>query len=579
MRVTDKRGSVGIDTLKVTVRNVSPIVEAGVDQTANEGTQVSFSGSFSDLGADSHTIVWDFGDGSIAEGTLTPTHTYVDNGVFTVRLTVTDDDGGAGDDTIIVTVNNVAPTVEAGSDLTIEEGSEIIFAGSFIDPGIVDSHTIIWDFGDGQSVYGTLTPSHTYIENGMYTVTLSVTDKDGGTGIDSLTVTVNNAAPTVEAGQDQAPNEGSSVSFLGSFTDPGLLDTHTIIWNFGDGTIASETLNPTHTYLDNGIYMVTLTVTDDDGAIGTDALTVTVNNVAPEVEAGADQTVDEATEVSFSGSFIDPGLDTHIILWDFGDGATAAGTLNPTHIYTDNGVYAVTLTVVDDDGDEGKDSLTVTVENFAPIVDAGLGIEVFAGDPVTISGIFVDAGWLDTHTATCDFGDGTIEYCIVTEENEYPDSTGTVSVSHTYYSAGIYTVALKVLDDESAEGTDTLKITVKAILAKITIDPDTLNLKSEGKWITAYIDLAESYCESQVDPSTVKVWVNSKSFVAEKAYLQDGILMVKFSRTAISDHLKAQGISSGEIQFTITGKVLYNDGLADFEGFDTVRIISNGKGK
>jgi len=85
-------------------------------------------------------------------------------------------------------VDNVAPTVDAGPDQTSNEGDPVTFSGSFVDPG-ADNHTIAWDFGDGASDSGTLTPSHVYADNGTYTVTLMVND-DGGVGTDTMTVTL-----------------------------------------------------------------------------------------------------------------------------------------------------------------------------------------------------------------------------------------------------------------------------------------------------------------------------------------------------------------------------------------------------
>jgi PKD repeat protein len=80
----------------------------------------------------------------------------------------------------------------------------------------------------------------------------------------------------VWAGLDQTAGAGSPISFTGIFTEPGVLDTFTITWDFGDGNSSGDTLTPTHTYEQPGSYTVTLTVSDDDTGTGSDTLLVTV---------------------------------------------------------------------------------------------------------------------------------------------------------------------------------------------------------------------------------------------------------------------------------------------------------------
>jgi parallel beta-helix repeat protein len=167
-------------------------VMAGPDQTVNEGDTVSFSGSFNGPNTERYAMEWDFGDASIETGTLTPIHVYADNGVYTVTLTVTDHEGSVETDTLTVTVNNVAPTVNAGPNQTVGAGGTVTFSGSFTDPGTNDTHSIKWSFGDGGSASGTLTPTHTYIYFGTYAATLIVTDDDGARGIGTLTVIMEN---------------------------------------------------------------------------------------------------------------------------------------------------------------------------------------------------------------------------------------------------------------------------------------------------------------------------------------------------------------------------------------------------
>lgn len=181
-------------TLTMVWTNEPPLVDAGSDMEADEGETVTFAGSASDPEGDPLTILWEFGDGASASGTLTPQHSYADDGVYEVRLTASDGNATRSD-TLLVTVHNVAPQVDAGPDVTADVGQTVTFHGSFVDPGVEDTHTILWEFGDGRTASGTLTPSRSFAQAGVYTVRLTVTDDDGGVGTDTLTVTVLEEAP------------------------------------------------------------------------------------------------------------------------------------------------------------------------------------------------------------------------------------------------------------------------------------------------------------------------------------------------------------------------------------------------
>jgi PKD repeat protein len=264
---------------------------------------------------------------------LTPTHQYGDNGGYTVTLTVTDDDGGVGIDTLTVTVNNVltvtvnnvSPYVVAGPDQTMDEGvSEYFELATFTDPGWLDTHEAIIDWGDGTAPVegdvtesdgsGTVSGAHIYGDNGLFYVIILVIDDDGGMDIARVDITVNNVAPTINPFGPFTVDEGSIINIDTIAEDPGSDDLiftwefelgHIIInAHFNDGIGPDPYPSPWGTfpfivtdaieyiYGDDGVYTLTLHVEDDDGAVTSHMTTITVNNVAPTVEAEAYMLID-----------------------------------------------------------------------------------------------------------------------------------------------------------------------------------------------------------------------------------------------------------------------------------------------
>ncbi|GAJ00550.1 unnamed protein product, partial [marine sediment metagenome] len=284
---------------------------------------------------------------------------------------------GVGADTLTVTVNNVAPTVDAGIDQTADEGEQLNFVGSFTDPGIEDIHTYLWDFGDG-STSTELSTTHTFADNGVYTVTLTVTDKDGGVGTDTLTVTIirtgGQAPEIIEISVTDDINENDIAILSGLFIDPDMLDSYTLVIDWGDGSsdtfvldVGDRSFSAEHQYLDDepsgtqqDDYTIEIVLTDIEGGQDTASTAITVNNVAPEIitfstgSGGCEGTTSEH-DVSIVAEFIDIGrLDSHTAVIEWGDGtsttgqiteADGTGSVTASHIYTSGGIYNITLTV------------------------------------------------------------------------------------------------------------------------------------------------------------------------------------------------------------------------------------------
>jgi Tol biopolymer transport system component len=188
------------------VANGTPVADAGGPYTGDEGHAVTFDGSGSaDPDGNSLEYRW-FIHGNWTDWSTiaTTTHTWDDDYTGDVILEVRDQ-GLLGDcELTAVTINNVAPSVDARPDATINEGEVFTRAVSFTDPG-ADTWTGTVSFGDGDDPepIEPIEPdsffdiNHTYAQDGVYTVVVTVTDDDGGVGSDEIIVAVDNVCPTL----------------------------------------------------------------------------------------------------------------------------------------------------------------------------------------------------------------------------------------------------------------------------------------------------------------------------------------------------------------------------------------------
>ena len=171
-----------------------PFAKLDGPYSSAEGSAVAMSGAASfDPNGTVDNYTWNFGDGIESSG-ASLSHTYAQDGDYTVRLVVQDNDGLVDTTTSVVHVANVAPTVGAFDGATLLPGETYAADGSFTDPGS-DSWTATADYGDGSGVTPIsldgkhFTLSHTYTAPGTYTVTVRVSDDDV-TSSRSQTVTV-----------------------------------------------------------------------------------------------------------------------------------------------------------------------------------------------------------------------------------------------------------------------------------------------------------------------------------------------------------------------------------------------------
>jgi PKD repeat protein len=236
------------------------------------------------------------------------------------------------------------------------------------------------------------------------------------------------------------------INFAGAGTDASPIDQATLVydWDFGDGVTGSGQL-VSHTYQQGGDYIITLTVTDKDGAAGVDTTTVQVRpaNQPPRAIINGPENGVVGDILTFSGSDSNDG-DGHIASydWDFGDGTIASG-VKATHAYSEAGSYQVILTVTDDGGLIDKATHAVQIE---PPVPANLPPEAVITAPETAQvgqAVTFDASGSsdsDGHIVSYawDFGDGAVADGVV--------------VTHTYNEPGQYKIKLIVTDDGGLTG-------------------------------------------------------------------------------------------------------------------------------
>ncbi|MBO3096483.1 PKD domain-containing protein [Cellulomonas dongxiuzhuiae] len=432
-----------------TTPNLPP--QAAFDATL-EGRELTLDGSAStDADGAVTSWAWDLGDGTTAQGVTPPAHTYDLAGTYTVTLTVTDDKGATSARQQSVTVANAPPVATftvAASHLDVA-----VDASASTDPdGAVVGYS--WRFGDGATATGA-TASHTYASAGTYTVTLTVSDHDGTTTTTTQDVTVApNQAPV--AGFVAQPS-ALAVAFapVGTADPDGTVASYA--WDFGDGATSAQEA-PTHTYVEPGTYTVRLTVTDDLGATGTTSSRVVVTANAAPVAAFTPTTALLRLAVDASASS-DPDGSVVAYVWDFGDGAQAAGVA-AEHTYSSPGTYTVTLTVRDNQGTET--SVSHDVEAVAPTMWAH---DRFSRSAATGWGSS-DAGGAWTH-----FGSAA-QYSVA-------DGTGRVSIGTTASTPRLQLRSVAATDSDQ---------TVQFSLDKVPVGGGgTVALTSRGgSWSSLY---------------------------------------------------------------------------------------------
>ena len=331
-----------------------------------------------------------FDSGTGQDFTFTPD----DNGSYVVTLVAENDQAAIATANATIAVTNAAPTVSIiGAPDSASDDVAVPLSAAATDLGTADTITLAWTvtkdgtaFGSGAGSAFTFTPN----DNGIYAVTVTATDDDGGVGSSSAVIFVTDAAPVAAIGGAPATStEGTPIGLVAvgnsSFAAVDLAFAWSVTKNgaaFGSGAGPQFDFTPN----DDGSYVATLTVSNiDTGEFTSSQATVSVSNVAPVVSiSGAPDAANSGVAVDLLAAVLDPGTaDTFAFQWSVElDGQpfdltgltidAAAFSFTPTL----DGVYAVSVVAADDDGGTAGQSATFLVTDAAPVA-------VIAGAPTT----------------------------------------------------------------------------------------------------------------------------------------------------------------------------------------------------
>jgi PKD repeat protein len=406
---------------------------------------------------------------------ITPISDFETQASYSIRVRVTDSEAASFEKTFTLFIDDIndAPTarIDVIQDEIIAGVSEVTFNAIVAD---VDNNisSILWSLSDEHNTsFSGERIHHTFSKEGNYSVRLHVTDEENLTTTVIGSVEVLKAAPhiTISLAQQEAIAGETAIRFTSTSNDPdGNSSALSYLWDFGDEK-SSILANPTHTFAHSGSYNVTCTTTDEDGL-------TTISNIAtlqikqavpqPKIFVSQNEGVVNQTAFNFHVDIRDSDSEEFTILWDFGD-QSSSDEQNSSHIYTNIGLYTVSVTVRDSDGNQATDTIRIDRVNIGPSVSiltsALSGIAPFSID--------LNASIIDS-----DSSDHTILW--------YFNKTQTASDKDLIYTLrfpGSYDFNVTVTDEHNLSDTATVHIDV---LEPEVTDSNTLKIKKGDNYLS-----------------------------------------------------------------------------------------------
>lgn len=313
----------------------------------------------------------------------------------------------------------------------------------------------------------------TYAQNGDYPIAVEVEDPLGKIDRDHVVINVRNVAPTMDQLLSNSPiGEGERAEVVLNGSDIGVEDvlSYAIDWE-GNGTFEAVNATSSHLYPQDGTYNAQARVSDDDGGSTTVPFEVVVNNLPPVIQQViANNPSREGAEVRFVVQASDPGQDQLTYRFDFDNDGTyeVTNTLGEAStVFAEDGSYIIKIEVSDNRGASTQFNYPLSVQNVSPTIENLTMIgEASEGSSVQFMVTASDEGRFDLLTYDFDL-DG---------QEGYDVSQSAASLNYQFPDSGLYTVKVRVSDDEGAFATRTMVVNVANL-------PPSATLQFEGEQV------------------------------------------------------------------------------------------------
>ncbi|MCU0373889.1 MAG: PKD domain-containing protein, partial [Chitinophagaceae bacterium] len=284
--------------------------------------------------------LWDFGDGSGAEGNTVP-HTYTNSGSFNVALTI-ENEFGCSRSLSIPNLIEIYPTVQAGFGFRASNSCKGPFTVSFSDSSAgIGVSSFTWTFGDGASST-VRNPTHVFQNQGTYNVRLIATNTQGCSDTVTRQVTVSSAAITADFTMPDTVCRNQSIVAINNSRP--VLGVDSVKWIIGNGQISTQ-LNPLFTFADAGLVTIRL-VAFSGLCSDTMSKTLFVKN-GPDIDFSSN--VNGSCAPPLTVNFTSNVANGTVLRWNLGNGSRPTAS-NPSTTYTRAGNFSVTLVAISPNG-------------------------------------------------------------------------------------------------------------------------------------------------------------------------------------------------------------------------------------